>query len=409
MADWSILIWLAGIAALLFRGPYIYFMFYLLLMVWLIPPILLRKAEEQLTISREIESDAMFFGERMKVKLKIENNSKYPVVWLKINEAFPRQIGPKVQSGMSWVISLKPNETRVLEYSLFGSRRGAYLVGPTKLELGDLFGLYKRELEVQLFDYVTVYPRVRPLEELGVTSTQPLGNLRHPQKIYEDPLKIKGLRDYQAGDPPKRISWKSSARHEKLMVKEYEATMTLDTMIILDLDSNSYHPGRYENTKELGITVAASLSAYLDHKNQALGLATNGVAVAEASAFSDFQVLDSLPLDNITPKKGQGKKILEILARIEGTQQAEPFLELASRVKARLPWGATVILIVPRDSRELITFSQVLIESGFKVVIITTEGTRYREYLGRSSTSSLLVYQVREEDEISALERKREA
>jgi len=107
--------------------------------------------------------------------------------------------------------------------------------------------------------------------------------------------------------------------------------------------------------------------------------------------------------------KGQGKKILEILARIEGTQQAEPFLELASRVKARLPWGATVILIVPRDSRELITFSQVLIESGFKVVIITTEGTRYREYLGRSSTSSLLVYQVREEDEISALERKREA
>lgn len=409
MADWKKLIWISGIAALLFRGPYIYFMFYLLIMIWLIPPIILNKTQSQLTVKRVLDSDAMFYSERMRVKIIIENNSRFPLVWLKIKEACPRQIGPKSNSSINWVISLKPNETRVLEYTLYGGRRGAYIVGPIKLELGDIFGLYQRELVVQSFDYVTVYPRVKSIEELGLTSTQPLGELRHPQKIYEDPLKIAGLRDYRVGDPPKRISWKASARQEKLMVREYEATMTLDTMIILDLDIGNYQPAKYETSKELAITIAASLAAHLDNKRQAIGLSTNGIRVAEASAYSDFQVLDSKPLENLMPRKGQGKEILGILSTIEGNKEAEAFINLASRVKARLPWGTTVVLIVPRDTDEVMEFSQLLIQSGFKAAIITVEGARYREYLARSSTSSLVLYQVREEDEISGLERKREA
>lgn len=403
------LLWLAGIAAFLFRGPFIYFIFYLLLLIWLVPPYLLRKTQSSLRIYRDTGSDAMFFGEKMTVKIKVENNSRFPLVWLKIKEACPRQLGSKGQSKINWVISLKPGETRILEYTLRGSRRGAYLVGPCQMELGDIFGLYKTKLEVQLFDFITVYPRVKPIEELGLTSLQPLGNLRHPQKIYEDPMKIAGLRDYQPGDPPKRISWRATARQERLLVKEYEATMSLDTMVLLDLDTNAYNPGRFEATKELAITVAASLAVHLDARRQAVGLATNGVAVAEASAYSDFKTLDNSNLENLAPRKGQGKQILEALARIEATPKAGPFLDLASRVKSRLPWGSTVIFIVPRDTEDLMTFSQSLVMSGYRVTIITVEGTRYREYLGKASTSSLLIHQVREEDEISALERKREA
>ncbi|MDD2430807.1 MAG: DUF58 domain-containing protein [Firmicutes bacterium] len=394
---------------MLFKGPYIYFMFYLLIMVWLIPPILLRNSESKLRISREPETNAIFFGERMQIKLKVENNSRFPLVWLKVKEACPRQIGPKTQSSVSWVISLRPGETRTLEYTIHGGRRGAYVLGPLKLELGDIFGLYKRELEVQLFDSVTVYPRVIPIEELGLTSTQPIGNLRHPQRIYEDPLKIAGLRDYKPGDPPKHISWKSSAKQEKLMVRQYEATMTLDTMILLDLDSKDYFPTRYESAKELAITVAASIAAHLTSKRQAIGLATNGVSVAEASAFSDSMVLDSEPLENVMPRKGQGKQLLEILSCIEGNRNAESFINLSQRIKTRLPWGTTIVVIVPRDTEEIMHFTQSLIESGYKAVIIAVEGARFKEYLGRSQASSLILHQIREEDEISALERKREA
>lgn len=78
-------------------------------------------------------------------------------------------------------------------------------------------------------------------------------------------------------------------------------------------------------------------------------------------------------------------------------------------MKAKLPWGTTVVMIVPRDTDELMRFAQSLIESGFKVVIITVQSAKFREYLGRSTTSSLILYQIREEDEMSVLERKREA
>ena len=406
---WRALIWIAGISALLFKGPFIYFMFYLLLLVWLIPPMLLRSSEKHLRITREIETDAVFFGERMKVKIKVQNASRFPLVWLKIREACPRQIGPKMRSSVSWVVSLKPGETKTLEYHIFGGKRGAYVIGPIKLELGDIFGLYKRELELQLFDFVTVYPKVVPIEELGLTSTQPIGNLKHPQKIYEDPLKIAGLRDYKPGDSPKHISWKATARQEKLMVREYEATMTLDTMILVDLDSRDYVSATYENAKELAISVAASITAHLTRKRQAIGLATNGVPMAEASAHSDTRILDDEPLENIMPKKGQGRQFLEILSRIEGTSSGESFVGLCQRMKAKLPWGTTVVMIVPRDTDELMRFAQSLIESGFKVVIITVQSAKFRENLGRSTTSSLILYQIREEAEMSVLERKREA
>ena len=132
------------------------------------------------------------------------------------------------------------------------------------------------------------------------------------------------------------------------------------------------------------------------------------VEIRTKSANQSFY-RDHEPLENIMPKKGQGRQFLEILSRIEGTSSGESFVGLCQRMKAKLPWGTTVVMIVPRDTDELMRFAQSLIESGFKVVIITVQSAKFREYLGRSTTSSLILYQIREEDEMSVLERKREA
>jgi uncharacterized protein (DUF58 family) len=43
-----------------------------------------------------------------------------------------------------------------------------------------------------------------------------------------------GLRDYQAGDPPRRIAWKSSARQEELLVQQLEHPSAPDLLLSLE-------------------------------------------------------------------------------------------------------------------------------------------------------------------------------
>ncbi|TBR39181.1 MULTISPECIES: DUF58 domain-containing protein [Dyella] len=51
-----------------------------------------------------------------------------------------------------------------------------------------------------------------------------------PTFLSDDPLRqrlhrgedLAALRDYRAGDPPRHIAWKASARHESLLVKDFE-------------------------------------------------------------------------------------------------------------------------------------------------------------------------------------------
>ena len=48
------------------------------------------------------------------------------------------------------------------------------------------------------------------------------------------------VRDYYPGDPLRRIDWKTTARLDKLMVKEFEEDPQATVWILLDGDENNY-------------------------------------------------------------------------------------------------------------------------------------------------------------------------
>lgn len=62
-----------------------------------------------------------------------------------------------------------------------------------------------------------VWPRA---EENGPAPRAPADDARHLQLHRGDDLAA--LRDYRVGDPRRHIAWKSSARHENLLVKQFE-------------------------------------------------------------------------------------------------------------------------------------------------------------------------------------------
>jgi uncharacterized protein (DUF58 family) len=83
------------------------------------------------------------------------------------------------------------------------------------------------------------------------------------------------LRDYVAGDDPKRINWKTSAKHARLIVNEMEAERVTDVMIVLDTDVSYYEAGEPE-LFERGVTAAASMASLLLRQGNRVGMVLQG-------------------------------------------------------------------------------------------------------------------------------------
>ena len=66
-------------------------------------------------------------------------------------------------------------------------------------------------------------------------------------------------------------------------------------------------------------------------------------------------------------------KILETLARIEASDQEEPFVHWAQRAAISLSWGATVLVVTPLADDALCQGLHRLVRAGMNVVLLVTE------------------------------------
>src|SRR5260370_4620783 len=69
-----------------------------------------------------------------------------------------------------------------------------------------------------------------------------------------------GIREYQPGDPLRRVHWRSSARMGRLAVVEYEHDVSVDLTLVLDARRGSEVGSGADTTLETAVTVTASLA-----------------------------------------------------------------------------------------------------------------------------------------------------
>lgn len=169
-----------------------------------------------------------------------------------------------------------PRQESSFEYTLEARKRGYYPVGPLILSSGDLFGLSER-LEKQIPpQFITVYPKIVALARVGIPSRSPQGTLRHHQPLFEDLTRVFGKRAYVAGDSLRRVDWKATAQTGRMQVKLFEPSISLETLIFLNLNAEDYNfHGRIDLT-ELGIVIGASLASWVIERRQSAGLRING-------------------------------------------------------------------------------------------------------------------------------------
>ncbi|HTP08953.1 MAG TPA: DUF58 domain-containing protein, partial [Anaerolineae bacterium] len=292
-----------------------------------------RRALNAVEYSRSFQRRA-FLYEKVPVRLELINRHWLPVPWLQLTETLPLEL--IVPNTYRSVTTLGPYGRQQFTYTLHADRRGYYPIGPLHLRSGDLIGL-NEELETEgAADDLIVYPKIIPLSNVRLPSRSPIGTLRHTQPIYEDPSRVRGKRDYVAGDSLRRVDWKATATLGRLQVKQFEPSIALETAIFLNLNADEYEQRTRLDATELAIVIAASLANWVIGQRQSVGLSVNG---ADPIGMGEKPQM-------LSPRKGRAHltRLLEILARVEMISTT-PFVQLLQREASRLPWGTTVILI----------------------------------------------------------------
>ncbi|MCL4506337.1 MAG: DUF58 domain-containing protein [Chloroflexi bacterium] len=316
------------------------------------------RALKNVRVLRTFDNRA-FVNDRIAIRIDLHNAGRLPVVWLRLHDSLPTEL---IGAGVfRQVVSLGPRANRRFEYTVQPARRGYYQVGPLFLHSGDLLGLNEEQGRQSEVEYLTVYPKIIPLTNIGLPSRSPMGTLRHHQPIFEDPSRVRGKRDYAAGDSLRRVDWKATAVAGRMQVKLFEPSIALETAIFLDLDRADYYYRTQNDATELGIVVAASIANWITAKKQTVGFVTNGADILSSDGRA--------PL--LPPEKGRGHlmRILDVLARIQTTEH-NSFVQLLRRERVHLVWGATVILITGNADQSLFEELFQSRRAGLNVVLI---------------------------------------
>jgi uncharacterized protein (DUF58 family) len=318
---------------------------------------------------RHLSSHRVFFGEEVKMEVEVSNRKPLPLPWLQVSDEIPKEVllskGLADSSleyqvlnnyfSVNWYHKIKRR------YTIQCPHRGYLVFGKTQLSSGDVFGFFTRYKEIDARDYLIVYPKIVPLEKLGIPSRQPLGEIRTTNHLFQDPVLTMGIREYQSGDAMKTIHWKSTARTGRLQTKIFEPTTTVDMGIFLDVRTvKPPNWGVIPEKLELAIVAAASMANKALNERYRVGLYVNQ------------NNPDSPDLIRIMPNRQpeQLKRILEALASIK-PMQTTPIEKLVVTESRNLPWGSTLVVITAVPTEALLSVLFRMKRVGRKVVLIT--------------------------------------
>ncbi len=341
-----------------------------------------RHALDKVRYQRIIPHNRAFAGEKMTMTLRLSNDKLLPLPVVEVRDSFPDNVLTDEKhltpapfpnyvmihraSHLSWYERVN----WPLEFD--APPRGYYRLGPARLEAGDLFGFFPVDREEEGFDSIIVYPRTYELPELGLPSRRPFGERRGVDRIFEDPGRIAGLREYQPGDRMRRIDWKASARHQSLQSRVYEPSSTLHMLVALNVHTLQYTwEGYIPDLLERLLSAAGSVARYGFEAGYSVGLVANG----------SYPTSDRPMRVPVGRHSDQLMRILESLAVI-GPLTLVPLHTVLDREAQAFPFGATLVCISARMDDELAASLRRIAAAGHSVTLLSLADTEFEADLG---------------------------
>jgi uncharacterized protein (DUF58 family) len=309
----------------------------------------------------------LFPGDEAQLTVRIRNEKILPLAWFVVTDPFwlgiirghrrltdlltfseGVELTGDMEHGLVTRGGVGPFQELVQSYGITALQRGVYALGPARVESGDPFGLFPHEQTMGTRDEIIVYPKVYRSSDIELAFREAIGDVEVRRALLEDPILIAGSREYQPGDPLRRVDWKASARAGELQVRVSDSSTTAQLMVVLNLNTHRHvWEGIGIDRMEEAIRVAASLCVWGLEKGFAVGLHSNGIIGAAENDKDAPRVQPSAHPD-------QDSVLLEHLARLSFSGRFSPDRVLVDEGR-RLRRGTSIIFVTTVVTPEIVS------------------------------------------------------
>lgn len=263
-----------------------------------------------LSARRELDASALQVGGVFSETLSVRSKAWLPKLWIELRDRCEmpahdasRVFGMRSRGTVSWTTQS------------IAVRRGVYRMGPVLLRTSDPFAIFSHERRIDFDEEVTVFPPVFDLKKFELPGAQSSGGPHIERRTAFTTAAVSSIRDYAAGDPFNRISWTSTARSGKLMVKEFDLDPTAEVWVLADFASTQFvRPTRErELAREQGLTFA---EAWLDSSEEFVAAIAASVSRKAIDASRALGFLSNASSRDFRPAESSERQYLRVLSSL---------------------------------------------------------------------------------------------
>ena len=339
-------------------------------------------------ISRRTRARRAQVGRSLDEVFTVTNRAILPKLWLEVRDEsdLPGHRASHVvpalgaKSSYRWTV-----ETPCLV-------RGEFRLGPMTIVSGDPFGLFSSPRKLGATSNVIVYPATVPISRIELPMGVLSGGDAVRRRAQFVTTNAAGVREYVNGDSFNRIHWASSARKDRLMVKEFEIDPMADVWLFVDFSRASLveapsvrrmngdgaviptGPGIPASTEEYAVVIAASLAQYFVEIERALGFA----------AYVPHREVYQPERDN-----RQVMHILETLA-IARSRSVYSLGQTLSLETPNLTRGTTLVIVTASLDPDWITEAQILSRRGIRPMCVLIDPASFGGSIRTDHSRSML-------------------
>ncbi|MGV8027323.1 MAG: DUF58 domain-containing protein [Anaerolineaceae bacterium] len=393
---------------IIFRDDLFLTLFILICLITIASYISARISLRGIILQRSSRFQKMNVGNYFEDHFDIEN--KYPLwkQWLEIRDYSGISGNPEEVRILTGIDAKK---IRTFNTYTFLQKRGEFTLGPMQLISGDFFGFFELSKQLENSKRLVVLPRIIDLDTFAHLPAYLSGGKELKVASTETTPFAAGVREYFPGDSLRRIHWPTTARKNKLMVKEFDRDPQMNTWLMIDCAAKNHfespqadsfnHPSdywsvrrqtRYElpcSTFEYGVTAAASITKYFIEHNFGVGIITSS---------SQKQILVS---DHGYRQLGRA---LDTLASLQADGDI-PFGVFIGEYIKQIDRGSTVIFISTLQNEEMMSIIDLALARGLEPVYIWMQKASFlnddkkpieqENILGELVVREVPVYQIR--------------
>ncbi len=194
-------------------------------------------------------------------------------------------------------------------YVLRGLPRGRYALSAARLVVEDPFALARRTLMLEAPAALVVYPRLVELDRLFPDGGGVNGHAGRFLLSRGAGFDLHSVREHQPGESLRRVHWPSTARRQRLMVKELEDAPRDECAVVLDAIAGFDVGVAPDSSFEMVVRAAGSLVRSVASDGSRAALVVSGQRIERTAATAGDAEWRSL-LDVLASVRADGRRTL---------------------------------------------------------------------------------------------------